>query len=526
MSQSRQHEGFWIEADLLAHRFGVHADVLAAAVQSEAVRTRIEDDVLLYAVADLDAWMRAQPTSFGPLTLRATLESDAVQLQLQRANHLAQMGTMAMSVGHEINNPLTYVVSNNEYICTDILPRLQQLQHGHPETQALLSELKMLHEEIEEGAEHIRRVVAELGGLRRPATETSLILPADAVQAALRMASPALNSSVSLTHHVMSSRPIRINTSLLVQVLINLLTNAAHAVQGMHDPRIEVHCVEASGSAIIEVRDNGSGIRPEFLERIFDPFFTTKPAAEGTGLGLSVCRKLVENMSGTMTLSSTLKQGTTVCVTIPLAKQRFTPDDSSVNPSIIRDLRILVVDDQPSVLRSVMRMLAPLGLDITTEDSPRRALQLIKDDDYDMILSDLMMPAMTGMALYQEVMQHKPEVCARFLFMSGGPSSEEARAFCTAHADRLLTKPINYAVLTKALVSNHLQPVEQAEPCPSISRCPMFPKFQSDRMLNIYKVIYCEPTDGAHQQCARYRSMRSGVRPSPVMLPNGEELPE
>ncbi|MDG1484173.1 MAG: ATP-binding protein [Myxococcota bacterium] len=526
MSQSRQHEGFWIEADLLVHRFGIHADVLAAAVQSETVRTRIEDDVILYAVADLDAWLRAQPKSVGSLTLRATIESDAVQLKLQRANHLAQMGTMAMSVGHEINNPLTYVISNNEYICTDILPRLQALQQRHPEMQALLSELTMLHEEIEEGAEHIRRVVAELGGLRRPATETSLVLPIDAVQAALRMASPALNSSVSLTHHVMSSRPIRINISLLVQVLINLLTNAAHAVQGMLDPRIEVHCVEASGSAIIEVRDNGSGIRSELLDRIFDPFFTTKPAGEGTGLGLSVCRKLVEDMSGTMTLSSTLQQGTTVRVIIPLAKQLFATTDSSVDLSIIHGLRILIVDDQPSVLRSVMRMLAPLGLDITTEDSPRRALKLIKDSDYDMILSDLMMPSMTGMALYQEVMQHKSEKCSRFLFMSGGPSSEEARAFCTAHADRLLTKPINYAMLTRALVSNHLQPVEHAEPCPNINRCPMFPKFQSDRMLNIYKVIYCEPTDGAHHQCSRYQSMRAGVRPSPRLLPNGEELPE
>ena len=117
-------------------------------------------------------------------------------------------------------------------------------------------------------------------------------------------------------------------------------------------------------------------------------------------------------------------------------------------------------------------------------------------------------------------------MCSRFVFMSGGPSSEEARAFCAAHAERLLLKPLQLPALRDALVECHRAPSAQLDPCPNMQRCPMFPKFESERMLAVYKVTYCEPTDGTYQRCARYKTMRSGVRPSPRLLPNGEELPD
>ena len=109
--------------------------------------------------------------------------------------------------------------------------------------------------------------------------------------------------------------------------------------------------------------------------------------------------------------------------------------------------------------------------------------------------------------------------------MSGGAASEEARAFCAAHEKRLLNKPMTPEALAEALVDASSQPLTLSEPCPNIVRCPMFPKFQSDHMLSLYKQIYCEPPDGTYKQCARYRTMKSGRRPSELLLPHGQELP-
>lgn len=439
---------------------------------------------------------------------------------------------MAMSIGHEINNPLTYVLGNNAYIQLDILPELAKLIGDDKRGQDLLVELAELCIEANTGATHIREIVAELGGLTRRAPEGPLAAPKKVAQAAIRMTRPALAGSVTVVSHLDEVKSVMVNEVHLTQVLMNLITNAVHAVQGIVDPAVHITVLERDGQAQFQVRDNGSGISDDHLKRVFDPFFTTKPIGEGTGLGLSVCQQLVEEMGGTLTLESSLGVGTTVQVTLPLAQTRNAEDkdkskDGEVSPDLdcLRDRSILVIDDEPAVLVTLRRMLEKFGMRVECSSDPAHAVTRIIKSEFELILCDLMMPGMTGMAVYRHVMATRPEEIPKFVFISGGASSEEARAFAHAHAARLVAKPLSPGALQRKLSAAITDPTQLSEACPNLAICPMFPRFQSEQMLTVYRQTFCEALDGVFTGCARYRSMKMGVRPRPTLLPNGEELP-
>lgn len=521
-----ENQGLWIETSALNARYSDDADALMRLLASKEVRSLDVDGLTLVRLADVEARLGAQTTATAPQVERETLHSATVKRQIQQANHLAQLGTMAMSIGHEINNPLSYVLFNNHFIREELLPKLKDTDASEASFQEAYDETEELLLEIEEGSNHIRRIVSEFSGLKRHAVEVTQMAAGEVLDTALRMVGPALNSSVTVKRDVTTHEAIWFNTSHLIQVLINLITNSVHAVQGVPSPYIAVNCREDSGKIVFEVEDNGGGIRPDLLDKVFDPFFTTKPIGEGTGLGLAVCRQLIEAMHGTLELSSTPDVGTLVRVTIPPMSEA-TQEDVEDNEDVqFQGVKLLIIDDQPAVIRTLTRMLAPLGMSISTETNPGRAINKILNENFDLFLCDLMMPNMTGMMIYRKLMNERPELCQRFVFMSGGPASEEARAFCAAHEDKLLGKPIELGHM-KTLIASRLQTAKNtAGPCPNITMCPMFPRFQADHMLSVYKWTYCEPKDGTFRKCARYRSMKSGVRPSPNLLPHGEELPE
>jgi signal transduction histidine kinase/DNA-binding response OmpR family regulator len=518
-------DGIWLHVRVLTRQFGLPEAEVRDALASGTLRSRQEGGQRLIAMADLDAWVRTRATGPAAVVVHPTLESEVIHQQLQRANQLAQVGTMALSVGHEINNPLTYVLSNCAFIQEDVLPTLTAPGGLAPAAEEALEELTEMLGEIEEGATHIRRVVAELRGLTRTERVTRPMLPAALIDAAVRMAGPALNTSVRLSRVDQSDREIAVHMSSLVQVLINLLTNAVHAVQGRIDPTIAVRSRDAGAFVVIEVADNGCGIPSEQLARVFDPFFTTKPVNEGTGLGLAVCRRIMNDLGGELTLDSRVGEGTTVRIALPVPTEPARAEPAPPTATGLAGLRVLVIDDQAAILRSLKRMLEPLGLDVHTEADPHRAAERLIVGEHDLVLCDLMMPGLTGMGVYRQVHDRRPELCSRFVFMSGGPASEEARAFCVAHEHRLVLKPMTTATVSAALQAAAERPRGVSEPCPNIRFCPMFPKFQSQQMLSIYKQTYCEATDQTYTRCARYRTMKSGERPSPLLLPHGEELP-
>jgi CheY-like chemotaxis protein len=247
------------------------------------------------------------------------------------------------------------------------------------------------------------------------------------------------------------------NDSRLGQVFLNLIVNAAQAIPEGDTARQEIRVTTFNyrdDRVAIEVRDTGSGISEALRAKIFDPFFTTKPAGVGTGLGLAICHRLISAMNGTIEVESELGKGTLFRVILPVA--RSDQPELTPQPSITlaaRRGRILVVDDEP-MMGSVVRRMLSSEHDVTTLTSARAAQDLIAAGErFDVILTDLMMPEITGMDLYETLVKLAPEQADRIVFMTGGAFTARARDFLNKVRNPRVDKPFDLNTLRALIYS-------------------------------------------------------------------------
>jgi two-component system NtrC family sensor kinase len=262
----------------------------------------------------------------------ARLEESLQQLrqaqdQLLVADRLATLGRLAAGVGHEINNPLAFILGNLRYVQEELDRSDGAL--SPTEREELLSAVI----EAYEGAERVRLIAQDLKVLSRQddASYGPVELGA-VVRSAAKMAAHEIQPRARFVADCEDVPPVRGNGARLGQVLLNLLINAAHAIEPGRVEQNEIRVVarrSAPGLVTMEVRDTGCGIPPENLERIFEPFFTTKPVGVGTGLGLPVCRNIIEALSGELTVESAPGRGTTFRITLPVAEEAASPGQAA-----------------------------------------------------------------------------------------------------------------------------------------------------------------------------------------------------
>jgi two-component system NtrC family sensor kinase len=243
----------------------------------------------------------------------------AIQEQLRFSERLAAIGQAAGCIGHEINNPLAFLISN-----------LTFSQEELERTKGALSaeeyqEVREALAEASDGAERIRLIVNDLKMLLHPGTieRCSMDLTC-AIRAAVKMAAHEIRHRTRLVEELDGIPPVHGNSARLTQVFLNLLINAAHAIPLGQAERNEIRInaqVSAPDHVIVKVSDTGSGIPPEHVKRIFDPFFTTKPVGMGSGLGLSVCHSIIAAHGGEISVESDVGRGTTFQIVLPLARQ-------------------------------------------------------------------------------------------------------------------------------------------------------------------------------------------------------------
>jgi two-component system NtrC family sensor kinase len=240
------------------------------------------------------------------------------------------------------------------------------------------------------------------------------------------------------------------------QVLVNLLTNACQALHEVKAPRqvqLATWCDVTRTRVTIELTDNGPGIPPALQTRIFEPFFTTKPPGVGTGLGLSLCQGIIEGHGGSIQVTSEPGQGTVFHVELPVGagpvSMSAPPEAETFQPS--RAQTILVVDDEPSVIRGLTRLLRRDGHTVDTAPNGRLALARLQERIYDVILSDLRMPELDGSGLYQALEEQYPDLQQRFVFLTGDTVSRETMAFFEQTGVRWLTKPFRAAEVRRAI---------------------------------------------------------------------------
>ncbi|MDB4943993.1 MAG: Sensory box histidine kinase/response regulator [Labilithrix sp.] len=380
-----------------------------------------------------------------------------VSARLATSERLASVGTLAAGVAHEINNPLTFVLANLDYI------REQLLVHRAKLSEAAFADLDDLAAEAKSGAERVARTVRSLGVFSRIDEDKRVavdLLPI--MEAALALASNEIRHRARV---VKIYRPLPLvvaDEARLTQVFFSLLINAAQAIPDGHadENQIDVKTWTEPGKAVVEIRDSGGGIRPEHLSRIFDPFFTTKRQSLGSGLGLAICHGTVQGLGGEIVVESTAGLGATFRVYLPAAPA--VPVDRSRNLRVStgrgRSGKIIVIDDDAAVGAAIRRALGRRH-DVITTTNAHEALERVRNGElFDLILCDLMMPLMSGMELHAALLAEAPEQAARMVFVTGGAFTVSAREFLDRIPNERFDKPFDASrlrLLAKTMVDEH-----------------------------------------------------------------------
>ena len=365
-------------------------------------------------------------------------ENARLQAHLFFSERMSSMGTLSGGLAHEINNPLSSVLANLALLEQELPKVLPTAPHS--------TELLEAVAEAHRGADRVAQIVRGLKVFSHGLDER--LQPLDIAPIAENVLHLLANELRHRARVVRDFQPVPLveaSESHIGQVLVNLLLNAAQSIPEGEADRNEVRVsIRPNGTAevVLEVRDTGPGIAPEILAHVFDPFFTTKPVGAGPGLGLSICHGIVTSIGGRIEAQSVLGGGATFRVTLPACRTEAGPPGESSPSQAPRRGRILLVEDDPLVARAVRRTLSR-DHDVVFVEGGRAALQALAKERYDLVMSDLMMPEMTGMDLHAELSRTHPDVAQRMVFLSGGAFTDAAREFLRRVPNRQVEKPFN-----------------------------------------------------------------------------------
>lgn len=379
----------------------------------------------------------------------------AVERKVRHLQKLQALGRLSASVGHEINNPLCFVMGNLELV-EEGLTELR----ADPTAAQPWSDVRTSLDAAAEGTKRIAKIVEAMRGFSRADEQVE---PADvtaAIETATALTRNELRHRAHLTVRCEPVPPLRIGQHALEQVLVNLLINAAQAIAQGHADDNEIRVIVTAGRAGrvgIEIGDTGHGIEPEVADHVFEPFYTTKPVGQGTGLGLPLCHELILAAGGELSLTSEPGRGTIVRIELPVADaQPSTPAPERTDEAdgaAGRHAKILLVDDDPPILRVLQHALRSHETHVA--HSGQEALALCQQQSFDLIVCDMMMPDITGMEVYERMRRSHEALANRFVFITGGAIDQRTEEFLQLHASHCVRKPFTAKMIRDA-ITRHL----------------------------------------------------------------------
>lgn len=247
-----------------------------------------------------------------------------VSLKIQNEK-MATIGTLSSGIAHEINNPLSFVISNFKSIHKYFNILLDSIEDKSKLPVDIVMDIPTILSEVEDGLSRVKKLVEDINYLAHPGTgERTQVEIKDIINTAIRLTSNSHKHSITILENYEHRNRLTCAPSKISQVFINIIMNAIQAIKGSRDDnsgKIIFNTKEYDNSFEISVSDNGHGISKENLSRVFEPFFTTKKAGEGTGLGLSTCQSIISSHGGAINIESESGSGTKVIIRLPISEK-------------------------------------------------------------------------------------------------------------------------------------------------------------------------------------------------------------
>ena len=334
-----------------------------------------------------------------------------LEKQLIQAQKMESIGTLAGGIAHEFNNILSIILGNAEVALDDV-----------PDNSLAKECLDEIRTASLRASEVVRQI---LSFARKSLAEQNSIRISPIIKDSLRLLRASIPTTIEISQDISCEfDTVLAEPTQISQVVMNLCTNAAHAM-GEHGgvlkvilKNVEFENQDAglnlkSGRYVkLTVSDTGHGITPKIIDRIFDPYFTTKEIGKGTGLGLAVIHGIVKSYDGTITVTSEPGKGTVFEVLLPVieAETQLKVEKSGILPTGTE--RILFVDDEQSLVKVARRILERLGYEVETKINPVEALELFRSrpDRFDLVITDMTMPQMTGKRLVKEILNIRADM--------------------------------------------------------------------------------------------------------------------
>lgn len=336
----------------------------------------------------------------------------ALQKQLMQAQKLESMGLLAGGIAHDFNNILSSIIGYSELALVDV-------------DKGSLSEESL--REIYAAGMRARDLVKQiLAFARKSGEEIRPIKINTIVMEVLKFIRSSIPTTIEIRQRISSASLVMGNPTQIHQILMNLCTNAAQAMEesgGVLEMSVEDFLVEEDymqdklhlkpGNYVkIRVSDSGAGIVPEAIERIFEPYFTTKPLGKGTGMGLAVAHGIVESHGGKIIVDSEVEKGATFSVFLPATESQESEVTASTENLPTGTEHVLIIDDEVSITSFSSRMLELLGYSVTSKNSSTEALEMFRASPelFDLVISDQTMPKLTGDELARELVRIRPDI--------------------------------------------------------------------------------------------------------------------
>jgi len=385
-------------------------------------------------------------------TQRDVTHERQLKSQLEQAQRLEAIGMLAAGIAHDFNNILVPILCHSEMglVDRDLNP-------------ALRKHFEVIRLSAERAADLTRRV---LSFSRNQVTQPRVVEFHRLVSESLKLLRAAIPSTISFQVSLdPSSGTVMGDPTQLHQVVLNFCSNAAHAMRGgggvlkvsLHKESLpETDCalgmrLPEGDYLVLEVADSGHGMSEGTISRIFLPFFTTKGPGEGTGLGLTIALGIIQGIRGGIQVESILGAGTTFRILLPSASSIAPPPDGERHTLPHGTERVLLVDDDPIVLATLETMLANLDYRVVALPNPQEALDRFQADPdvFDLLLTDLTMPGMTGIVLIAKIHLLRPTL--RTLLMTGFQDQGKVNEGNSTKPDGTLTKPFSIQHLAEML---------------------------------------------------------------------------